>query len=133
MTDHKGQSNILITDDTAELLEALAGFVRRAGYAVVTATSGKEALDAYLKAKQERVSFDAIISDVEMPNGTGIEFLKSVRELDKSTPFFFMTGGAKINAKEAKLLGATELFEKPFATAAILSGLKEALSTKKTV
>lgn len=127
MADLEILPTILITDDDTEFLGIVAHVMREADFNVVTATSGNEALDLYLKAKQEKTSIDAIISDVDMANGTGIGLLKSLRELDPSTPFFFMTGGTKIDAQKAKQLGATGLFEKPFVAKAIISELNETL------
>ena len=56
-----------------------------------------------------------IISDLRMPNMTGIELLRAVRELNPETPFIIITGYAEVeNAIEAMRLGASDFIKKPF-------------------
>ena len=81
-------TNLLYVDDEPELLELGRVFLERGGdFVVFTASSAAEGLD--LLARQ---SFDAIISDYQMPVMDGIELLKEVRKAYNGIPFILFTG-----------------------------------------
>ncbi len=70
-TAQTGQGRILIMDDE-ELVRNVAGYILNdLGYEVAYARDGKEAIEAYLKAKEEQKSFDVVIMDLTIPGGMG--------------------------------------------------------------
>ena len=78
----------LYVDDESTLLELCKMFLERSGdFTVTIATNAPEAIQIL---GQER--FDAIVSDYQMPEMDGIDFLKQVRATDKSIPFIIFTG-----------------------------------------
>jgi CheY-like chemotaxis protein len=78
----------LVIDDEDNIRQALTGSLQTRFDAVVTqATSGNEAI-ALLKDN----SFDLVISDVSMPDGTGLDVLKFLMEINSKTPLIFFTG-----------------------------------------
>jgi len=80
--------NLLYVDDEPELLEIGRVFLERGGdFIVSTASSAAEGLDLL-----GRQSFDAIISDYQMPVMDGIELLKEVRRIYDGIPFILFTG-----------------------------------------
>lgn len=101
---------ILIVDDEPDILQTLSRILKREGYDIYTAGSGKEAL----KALEETV-FDLIISDMAMEeNFSGIELLKILRTMDSITPFIIITGVGTIeSAVEAIQKGAFHYITKP--------------------
>ena len=79
---------VLCVDDEPGLLELVRIFLEESGeFTVDTVRSAPEAL-ALLRSR----TYDAIVSDFRMPDMAGIDFLKSVRAFDKTTPFIFFTG-----------------------------------------
>ena len=80
--------SVIYVDDEPSLLDIARLFLERTGgFSVSTVASGKEALD--MLSNRE---FDAIISDFQMPEMDGIEFLKQVRCRDPAIPFILFTG-----------------------------------------
>ena len=69
------RAKILIVDDERSIRELLEIFLKKEGFVVSTASSAEEGL-ALAKATE----FDLIISDIKMPDMTGIDFCASVRE-----------------------------------------------------
>jgi CheY-like chemotaxis protein len=101
---------LLFVDDESELLDIYQSLFENIGYKVHTASSGNSALE-FLK----RTEVDLIVSDVRMPDGNGIEFLKSIRASRKNDcpPFVFMTGYPDFTAEEAQAWGAAAVMRKP--------------------
>ena len=80
--------SLLYIDDEPDLLDLCKLFLEREGeFSVATVTSAKSALQALSEG-----TFDAIISDYQMPEMDGIEFLKQVRRDFKDIPFILFTG-----------------------------------------
>lgn len=91
-------ANILIVDDDPALLELLEVFISDAGYGVLKAGNGQEALNL-ITAGGNKV--DAIVSDVEMPELGGYELCQRIREMPdfKETPFIFVSVRSSLEEK----------------------------------
>jgi len=101
---------ILIVDDEATLLKYLQKQFYTFDYNIVTAARGEEALDIYEKQK-----IDLILLDVRLPDISGIEILKKIRETDPWLPIIIMTAYSGIQgAIEAIRFGANDYIAKPF-------------------
>ena len=101
---------ILIVDDERLLLASMTRVLADAGYETLTADNGREAV-ALLDAQ----SFDAIISDIKMPEMDGIQLLRAVRERDNDVPVVLMTAAPDLaTAMEAVSFGALQYLKKPF-------------------
>lgn len=84
-------SKILIVDDTLSIRQEIIEALHRLGYTnIVEANDGVEALNLL---KTPRMAFDLVISDQNMPNMTGLEFLSEVRKTSglASLPFLILT------------------------------------------
>jgi CheY-like chemotaxis protein len=107
-TGDTGRIRVLHVDDEQSVVDIVSTFLEREGegFAVKTATSPGKALD--------RVDdVDCIISDYEMPETNGIEFLETVRETNPDVPFILYTGtGSESVAGEAITAGATDYVQK---------------------
>ena len=110
------KQRILVADDDPDMRALVASVLRRGGYDVVEACSGMEAIDhiaptVWLK----RDGFTAIVSDVCMPDLTGLDLLAALRCTRLETPVILMTafGDEEVRA-EARSLGATAVLDKPF-------------------
>jgi two-component system response regulator PilR (NtrC family) len=101
---------ILAVDDEESIREFLDIMLKKEGYEVSLAEDGQVAIDL-LKKK----SFDLVISDLQMPNVTGMELLKHVRENYPELLFMMITAfGTTESAVEAMKLGAYDYITKPF-------------------
>src|SRR5688572_4139837 len=99
---HSMKSRILVVDDEASIREFMEIFLKKEGYDVTLAEDGAKAKD--LLAKK---TFDMVISDLQMPNMTGMELLKYARDSYPETVFVMMTAfGTLENAVEAMKIGA---------------------------
>jgi response regulator RpfG family c-di-GMP phosphodiesterase len=86
MTEKKAH-HILVVDDEGSIRKALERLLRRGGYVVATAESGKAGLEAI-----EAAAFDLIISDQRMPEMNGAEFLEKSKALAPDAGRFLLTG-----------------------------------------
>jgi two-component system chemotaxis response regulator CheY len=105
--------DVLIVDDSAAIRKILHRVLVQADLALGTvseASDGKEALD---KLQAQKVGL--ILSDINMPNMDGLEFIKQVRANGKTVPIVMITteGGEDI-LKEAIASGASDSIKKPF-------------------
>ena len=118
-------ANILAVDDSSSMRQMVAFTLKGAGYQVVEAADGQEALN---KAKAQ--SFDLIITDVNMPIMDGITFIRHLRaEANyKFTPMLMLTTESSADKKAAgKAAGATGWIVKPFNPDQLLNTVKKVL------
>lgn len=104
---------ILIVDDSSSLRTVVKIALNRAGYDVLEAGDGKEALAQLDKAGKVNL----IVSDVNMPNMDGISFVKAVKQLPayRFTPVIMLTTEAGEDKKrEGQAAGAKAWVVKPF-------------------
>jgi EAL domain-containing protein (putative c-di-GMP-specific phosphodiesterase class I) len=114
----------LLVDDDPSLLRLFCRLLEEAGFEVVTAANGKEAIQ-----KIETNGFDVILSDILMQDIGGIELLRAVRQHDRDVPVLLMTGGPELtSAVEAVEYGALRYMEKPFKPNELVSAVREASS-----
>lgn len=117
-------ARILIVDDDEPLRDILVIVLEDRGYEILQASGGHEAA-SFLK----RESVDLVISDVRMPDGDGIELLKSIRERNSKVPLVIvMTGYTDVSVDEIKRLGAQAVFYKPFNSKKLLSSVEQVLA-----
>ncbi len=103
-------SRILILEDEAGFQLLLTEILTRAGYQVVSARSGLEALKLVSNQK-----VDLLMIDNRMPGMTGLEFLKLLRAADDWSPVIVMTAYADIPVVvESMRMGALDFLVKPF-------------------
>lgn len=106
---------ILIVDDEPVIRQFLTEVLTRKGYIVDVAENGKTAF-----ASLKNHSYDLVITDMKMPDITGLEVLRKTKEIASSTQVLVMTAfGTVENAVEAMKLGAFNYILKPFTPDAI--------------
>lgn len=106
----KPSKTILVVEDEGFLREAIAYDLTLQGYEVMEATNGRTALEAIATQRP-----DLVVSDIRMPEMSGIELLKELRRRDPFLPVvIFLTGYADLSREEALALGADAVFTKPF-------------------
>jgi CheY-like chemotaxis protein len=124
----KSKKQILIVDDEPAWIKVLSVLLRREGYNVLEATSGKEALRTLTGNRP-----DLILSDVRMPDMNGFDFLDEVKRTARNSniPVVFLTGIDDYDARKvARELGATDYLIKPFDEHDVLSILSKHLKPK---
>ena len=120
------KARILVCDDEESIREFLEIMLRKEGYEVTCAEDGQKALDI-LKKK----SFDMVISDMQMPNMTGMELLKNTKEQYPDMTFMMITAfGTAETAVEAMKLGAYDYLTKPFKIDEVRLNIANALRSK---
>ncbi|MFA7269581.1 MAG: sigma-54 dependent transcriptional regulator [Sterolibacterium sp.] len=101
--------HVLIIDDEAALRQILLNTVTRAGYTADTATGVRDAA-----AKLVRGDVDIALCDIRMPDGDGVELVRSMRAAGIDTQFVMVTAyGSMETAIEALRAGATDYMVKP--------------------
>ena len=118
-------AKILAVDDSASMRQMVSFTLQGAGYEVVEASDGQEALN---KAKNGPV--DLVLSDVNMPVMDGIELIKNLRQMSdyQYTPILMLTTESATGKKqEGRSAGATGWIVKPFNPDQLLNTIKKVL------
>ncbi|MCB0361639.1 MAG: sigma-54-dependent Fis family transcriptional regulator [Bdellovibrionales bacterium] len=117
---------ILVVDDEESIREFLDIMLRKEGYEVACAEDGSKALELLKKR-----SMDMVISDLQMPNLSGIELLRQVKEQYPDMLFMMITAfGSTETAVEAMKLGAYDYITKPFKIDEVRINIANALRSK---
>lgn len=119
-------ASILAVDDSASMRQMVSFTLKGAGYDVVEAADGVEALNI---AKSRSVNL--VITDVNMPNMDGISLIRELRALAsyKFTPLLMLTTESSADKKQqGKAAGATGWIVKPFNPEQLLNTVKKVLS-----
>jgi two-component system, NtrC family, response regulator PilR len=123
-------ARILVCDDEAGLREMLQILLRREGYRV-------DAVDGVHAARDRLGSadpYDVVITDLVMPDGTGMEVLDAVRSRSADTQILMVTAYATTEqAVEAMRKGAYDYVQKPFKNHELLATLEKALEKRAIV
>lgn len=117
------QPFIHVVDDDEAIRHSVGFLLRKAGYSVVTFSSGGE----FLKAV-DRSTRGCVLLDVRMPGIDGLEVQRRMSEAGIALPVIMLTGHGDISlAVRAVKAGAIEFLEKPFERTALLAAIEEAL------
>ena len=123
MSDEK--VSILIVDDETDLLEMYRELFEMDGFQVYTASSAIEGMETYKNHKNIRL----IISDSNMGDMSGIEFLKQLKASYSTIPIFYLSTGAfEQNEDYIKSIGGHGLVLKPFDLDEIIIKIKKDLN-----
>jgi DNA-binding NtrC family response regulator len=121
----KSAFNILVVDDQHAIRLMLESGLSLNGFNVSCARNGREALAAASSGK-----FDAVISDIYMPDGDGLDVVQKLRTVSPSLPIILMTAQGSVElAVRAVEEGATDFIAKPFEVSAVAALLRRHLST----
>ena len=121
------QPHILIADDERSIRLMLETGLTLNGFRVTSVRTGREALDAIASAP-----FDAILSDIYMPDIGGLELVDELRVKHPNLPIVLMTAQGSLQvAIEAVSRGANDFIGKPFDIAAVVALLKRLLEARR--
>lgn len=118
---------IFIVDDDPAHVRVWERVLKRAGYGVVTAPNGADALKVL-----EHTTVDLILLDVVMPDKDGLELLMTLRDRKLSVPVISMTGSGSSEMShtllaQSRLLGAQAVLAKPFSEGELLQAVEAVL------
>lgn len=103
------KKKLLIVDDEEDICELLVNVLQDDEHEIVTARNGQEGL---LLARKNQ--FDCILTDINMPIMTGLEFIRELREESKTIPVIFFTAfNDHENMRRALKYGAFDFVSKP--------------------
>ena len=114
---------LLIIEDNQRLCQAVAASLRAQGFAVDTAASATEGLRIWGAA-----DYDAAVLDLMLPDGTGLDALKEMRDRGNTTPVLILTALGTIEDRVRGLdCGADDYLVKPFAMQELIARLRALL------
>lgn len=114
---------VIVVDDERAAVDALARLLRLDGYEAVGHTSALAARDAI-----EKEPFDAVVTDLEMPDVHGVEIVRVAQRVNGGAPVFVVSAYAgSAVAKSALAAGARKVFAKPLDYDELAESLTEAL------
>ena len=118
------KGRILVIDDEFEIRESLSDLLSLEGYAVELAQNAAEG-----ERKLLQKPYDLVLLDLMMPDKSGMEVLRDLRETDSETPVFMVTAYGSVDvAVQAIKLGATHFVTKPWDNAKLLREIERITS-----
>ena len=121
-------SKLLIVDDNKEILSTLKDFFIKKRYEVFSASDGLEGLKLL---ETEEQGFDLVITDLVMPNISGVGLIAIIKKKFPSLPVIAITGWGEHPEALATEAQADLILEKPFELSELDKGIKEIISSKK--
>ena len=121
------KARVLVVDDESEIRESLELLLNLEGYSVDlahNATEGMKKLDSHL--------YDLVLLDVMMPDRSGMDVLRDMREHGDETPVFMITAYGSVEAAVSALkLGANDYFQKPWDNEKLLLEIDRVLAGRR--
>jgi DNA-binding NtrC family response regulator len=118
--------HILVADDERSIRLMLEAGLRLHGFRVTAASTGSKALEI-----MQNGGIDAVLSDIYMPDGSGLDLVKDLRQMDPAIPIILMTAQGSVEAAvRAMAENATDFIGKPFDVAAVVELLRRHLGAR---
>lgn len=125
-----GSETILLAEDEPMVRDVAMNILERAGYRVVSAVDGKDAL---AKFEENRESIDLVLLDLIMPKLNGRETSEAIHERDPGIPVVFTSGYIGDTLPEgSELAEGQEVLPKPYSRAELLLRVRQALDAART-
>jgi putative two-component system response regulator len=123
------KGTILVVDDDPYVLESLSTLLKESGYKVLTCQNAGDA-----EAIVRKIDFDAILTDIKMPNVTGLELLQCIHAGNPQIPVILMTAFAELDiAVDAIKRGAFDFITKPYNPAYLVHSVEKAVKYARFV
>ena len=122
-------SSILVVDDEQPVCDMIKDMLEPAGYDVTATLSADQAFSIFKESSR-----DLLITDMVMPDTTGIDLIMKIKEISPDVKILAISGGGGINGRfdylaVAELLGAKSILKKPFTLSDLRSKVKEVLES----
>ncbi|MDA8100964.1 MAG: PAS domain S-box protein [Nitrospiraceae bacterium] len=126
-----GSGTILIVEDDAGVRDLAAAVLTRAGYRVIKAVDGDDALKKFRGARK---GIDLVILDVMMPRRNGREAYEAIQKIAPETKAMFMSGYAADSVRNLEIPGdGVHFLPKPFTAAQLLGMVRSLLAQQRPV
>ncbi|SLN14325.1 Transcriptional regulatory protein YycF [Pseudoruegeria aquimaris] len=115
--------HILVIEDEPNIIEAIRFILSRDGWRVDTHSNGEDAVEVV-----KRTLPDVLVLDVMLPNKSGYDILKELREAEdtRALPILMLTARGQTKDREmAERYGASQFMTKPFSNAEVLENLRQ--------
>ena len=119
-------SNILLLEDDLSLINGLSFAFKKRGFELVVARTLKEADSLWMDGK-----YDLLVLDVSLPDGTGFEFCKKVRQVSKVPIIFLTAADEEMNIIMGLDIGGDDYITKPFKLGVLVSRVNALLRRAK--
>src|SRR5580700_11943760 len=120
-------SHILVADDERSIRLMLEAGLKLNGFRVTAVPTGSRALEVARTG-----GIDAVLSDIYMPDGGGLDLVKDIHQIDPAIPIILMTAQGSVEAAvRAMSDGATDFIGKPFDVAAVVELLRRHLGARR--
>jgi two-component system cell cycle sensor histidine kinase/response regulator CckA len=126
MAAPRGRLSILVVDDEPAIVQSIAALLEQSGHDVQCAESGRQALK-----RIESGSFELVISDILMPQMSGVELAEELEQRDVQTPLLLMTGYSP-DHESLRGAGRFPLITKPFKLEALLEKINQLLPSSSS-
>ena len=123
----KGRETVLLAEDEADVRTLTCEFLKAAGYQVLTACDGEEALAV---GERFREAIDILVTDVIMPRMRGPELAKQLKRLIPGLKVVYMSGYSEEFSQGPSFLEGASFLQKPFSRDAFLRQIQDALKGK---
>jgi EAL domain-containing protein (putative c-di-GMP-specific phosphodiesterase class I) len=120
--------SVLLIDDDPAFAQTCARFLEAAGHIVSIAETGQTAIQMAVDRR-----FDAVVSDINLPDGNGLQILQEIRLQDATLPFVLVTGDPQLDtARAAVEVGALSSLCKPVSAMQLESVIERAFRARQT-
>ena len=130
MSPTDSQPSILIADDESHIVHVVSLKLRNAGYRVLTARDGEEALEVALRERP-----DLVVTDYQMPYMTGLEVSIKLKEHEatKSVPILMLTArGFSLEGEDLERTNIADVVSKPFSPREVLNRVQQMIEPEAT-
>lgn len=131
MTDKAAEAHVHLVDDNDAFRESTAWLLETAGFSAQPYASGPAFLDGFAAGRQGAVP-ECIVSDIRMPEMSGLQLQDELLRRGITLPLVFVTGHGDVPlAVEAMRKGASNFLEKPFADETLIESIRAALANAR--
>ena len=124
-----GNESIMVVDDEKSISEMVLQMLTRLGYQIETFNNSQDALNAF---QQNPGKYDLLISDLTMPNMTGLQLSQAIQLIDDQFPIIIMTGYGNSNLTELskKEAGIRHVLKKPLVRKDLAKLIRDVFASK---
>ncbi len=119
---HEGKGKIMVIEDDLSVLDFIKDLLELYGYEVITASSGEEAIS---KAEESKGEFDILISDIILPQKSGVEAVKEILKVSPKIKIIFISGYPAHRISQILEFKDADFLPKPFTPSMLIEKIKK--------